>query len=98
MKQSPLLDFMSSAFPIEPGEDERTNPGIFGKALANWLAEQLRAQGTAAQTIIAEDFGWCIPIESEPHRLYVACASTEDEQDHWGAFVFAEGGLQRRMF
>jgi hypothetical protein len=103
MKQSPFLDFMSSAFPIEPGEDERTNPGIFGKALANWIAEQLRTQGTAVRTIIAEDFGWCIPIEPEPHKperhkLYVACANTEDEQDHWSAFVFAEGGLQRRMF
>jgi hypothetical protein len=98
MKQSTLLEFTSSAFAIEAGEDEHTNPGIFGKALANWLTQQLRAQGTVAGDIIAEDFGWCIPVESEPHRLYVACASTEDEQDRWGVFAFVEGGLRARAF
>jgi hypothetical protein len=47
MKQTPLLEFESSAFPVIPGEDDETNPGIYGKALAQWLAEQLReTQGT----------------------------------------------------
>ena len=45
MTQSPLLEFESSAFLVAPGEDEETNPGIYGKALAQWLAEQLRAAG-----------------------------------------------------
>jgi hypothetical protein len=98
VKQSPLLEFTSSAFAVEPGEDEHTNPGIFGKALASWIAQQLRAQGTAAGKIVAEDFGWCVPIESKPHRLYVACASIDDEQDHWGVFAFVEGGLLTRAF
>lgn len=31
MKQSPILTFRSSAFPPEEGEDEATNPGIFGR-------------------------------------------------------------------
>ena len=48
MKQSPLLEFESSAFTVIPGEDESTNPGIYGKALAEWLADQLRAAGLPA--------------------------------------------------
>jgi hypothetical protein len=32
MKQSPLLEFESSTFAIVPGEDQQTNPGIYGKA------------------------------------------------------------------
>jgi len=96
MKQSPLLEFESSAFAIGPGEDEQTNPGIYGKALAQWLAEQLCAAGFAAGEAIAEDFGWCVPVESQPHSLYVACANAE-EPDHWRVFVFAEGGVVARI-
>jgi len=48
MKQSALLEFESSAFAVIPGEDEHTNPGVYGKALAQWLAEQLRTRGVSA--------------------------------------------------
>ena len=96
MKQSPLLEFESSAFPVAEGEDQQTNPGIYGKALAQWLAEQLRAAGVPAGEVIAEDFGWCVPVESKPHSLYVACASADD-RDQWRVFVFAEGGVMARL-
>jgi len=96
MKQSPLLEFESSAFAVLPGEDEETNPGIYGKALAQWLAEQLRGAGLPAGDVIAEDFGWCVPVESKPHSLYVACASTE-KPNHWRLFAFAEGGVMARL-
>jgi hypothetical protein len=69
VKQSPLLTFESPAFAVAPGEDEETNPGIFGKALAQWLAGQLRDAGFATGEVIAEDFGWCVPVESKPHAL-----------------------------
>lgn len=98
MRQSPLLEFESSAFVVEPGEDADTNPGIYGKALARWLTEQLRAQGVPAGDSIAEDFGWCVPIASRPHRLYVACANADDRTDLWRVFAFAEGGLMSRLF
>jgi hypothetical protein len=90
MKQSALLEFESSAFAVIPGEDEHTNPGVYGKALAQWLTEQLRKRGVAAGDVIAEDFGWCVPVESKPHNLYVACASTAEEKNHWRVFAFAK--------
>jgi hypothetical protein len=96
MKQSPLLEFESSAFPVSSGEDEQTNPRIYGKALAEWLAERLRAAGFPAGDVIAEDFGWCVPVESKPHSLYVACASAETP-DQWRVFAFAEGGVMARL-
>jgi hypothetical protein len=97
MKQSPLLEFESSAFAVMAGEDEATNPGIYGKALAEWLANQLRTAGFPAGRIIAEDFGWCVPVETSPHQLYVACTSAEDAPNHWRVFAFAEGGLAARL-
>jgi len=97
MKQSPLLEFESSAFEVTPGEDAATNPGIYGKALADWLAEQLRAAGFSVGDVIAEDFGWCVPVQSRPHSLYIACASTAEKPDQWRVFAFAEGGIMARL-
>jgi hypothetical protein len=97
MKQSPLLVFESAAFAVIPGEDEQTNPGIVGKSLALWLAEQLRLAGFSAGEIIAEDFGWCIPVDANSHSLYVACAGTREKQDQWRVFAFAEGGMIARL-
>ena len=96
--QSPILEFESSAFPVTAGEDGATNPGIHGKALAQWLGEQLRATGLPAGDVIAEDFGWCVPVSSQPHALYVACASGDDAPNHWRVFTFAEGGVMARLF
>jgi hypothetical protein len=97
MRQSALLEFESSAFAVTPGEDEDTNPGIYGKALAQWLAAQLSGAGFSTGDVIAEDFGWCVPVESQPHSLYVACASTGEKPDQWRVFVFAEGGVMTRL-
>jgi hypothetical protein len=98
MTQSPLLEFESSAFAIETGEDENTNPGVYGKALAHWLSEQLLARGRSAKAPIAEDFGWCIPVESSPQTLYAACANAAERANGWRVFVFAEGALLARLF
>ena len=95
MNQSPLLQFESEAFADPPGADAETNPGIFGKSLANWLSQQLKAQGSTPGEVIAEDFGWCVPL---PQNLYVACSSGEEAPNQWQVFVFAEAGFLSRLF
>jgi hypothetical protein len=55
VKEGPLLRFESSAFAVTPGEDQETNPGIFGRALASWVSEQLIGEGFNAGSVIAED-------------------------------------------
>jgi hypothetical protein len=97
MKQSALLRFESSAFAITPGEDKETNPGIYGKALAQWLSQQLAARGVKVTRLIPEDFGWCIGVDSSPHASFVACANTPGCETEWGVIVFAEGGFLARM-
>jgi hypothetical protein len=91
MLQSPLLLFESSVFPITPDEDRETNPGIYGKALAGWLARELHGAGFAAGSVFAEDYGWCVPIASSARAMHVVCANGERPHD-WQVFVFAEGG------
>jgi hypothetical protein len=97
MKDTPMLLFESSSFPIVPGEDEETNPGIYGKALAEWLTGQVRSAGYSPGAIIAEDFGWCIPIASEGCSVYVVCASTDETASEWRVFAFGERGLIARL-
>jgi hypothetical protein len=97
MKQSPLLEFESSAFAVAPREDEETNPGVCGRALAEWLGAQLRTVGFQAGEVFAEDFGWCVPVASKPYSLYVACASAGGQPDQWQVFAFTEGGVMARL-
>jgi hypothetical protein len=84
--------FESSQFPPESGEDEETNPGIHGKALAAWLSEQLIQRGYRIKRTIAEDFGRLIQLEDPHFHLYVACASTNDTAKEWIVHSFAEFG------
>jgi hypothetical protein len=95
--KSPMLVFDCAAFAIVPGEDEETNEGIYGKSLAEWLAGKLRSAGVPVGDVIAEDFGWCIHVDSEAHSLYVACSGEAEEPEQWRVFVFAEGGLFARL-
>ena len=98
--QSPMLHFESSAFGTDPCETEHTNPDVYGRSLAEWVGARLRERGLPAEPVIAEDFGWCVPVRLEPHAVYVACASEEEMQGswRWQLFVFAEGGLLQRLF
>ena len=92
MKTPVQLTFESSEFPPEAGEDEETNPGIYGKVLAAWLSQQLSGRGYRIKGTIAEDFGRLIQLEDPHFRLYVACSSTDDTATEWIVHSFAEFG------
>ena len=66
--------FKSEYFKIEPGEDEETNPGCYGKHLAHWLNDHLRERGYASE-VIPEDWGWCVMCKTQPFSLWVGCGS-----------------------
>jgi hypothetical protein len=53
---------------------------------------QLRLAGVVAEDVIAEDFGWCVPVKSPP-----SCANDEGA-DHWQIFTFVERRLMDRIF
>lgn len=91
------VTFKSNYFPIEPGEDEDINPGVFGKALATWIAGRLRERGVAVEKMIEEDFGRLVLIQRKPLMLWVGCANVEDTVTEWQLFIVAEGGLFNRL-
>ena len=92
---SPVLMFQSSRFRIVQDEDEQTNPGVFGRDLAEWMAHELPTHGYhALGDVIPEDFAWCVPVAAEDCELYVACVSADEG---WQAYVFADCGLMERL-
>jgi hypothetical protein len=87
------ISFTSSHFPVEPGEDEDINPGIYGKALAQYLASKLKERGVEVEGIVEEDFARLVMLHRRPFRLWVACANDEGSTTNWQLFLSAEIGL-----
>jgi hypothetical protein len=95
---SPMVSFDSTAFPVAEGEDAETNPGIFGKAFAEWLSARLNERGVKANPPFAEDWGWCVELANQRHRTGLACASEDNSRTTWRVYAFVEprlfGGLR----
>jgi len=94
----PQIWALTSFFRVEPGEDEQTNPGCYGRAFAAWLAEKLKARGESVYEVLAEDWGWCIVLARSPYLLWIGCNNRSGRTDQWGAFVVAELGIVQRLF
>jgi hypothetical protein len=97
MDSSPHLIFKSDGFAPVLGEDEETNPGIFGKALVEWLAEALAARGYAIDRTLPEDFGRLVQLKEPSFSLYVAASSTDETATEWRVLCFAEAELLARL-
>jgi hypothetical protein len=94
----------STEFQPVPGEDEETNPGVFGKAFATWLAQRMRETGEPVVEVIAEDWGWCVIVQYRPYLLFIACRCGVGDHpfnpkiEEWAASAVAEPGLLQRLF
>ncbi len=91
------VSFTSSHFAIEPGEDEDINPGIYGKALAQYVAAQLPECGMPVEGVIEEDFARLVVVHRKPFRLWVGCANEEGSTTNWQLLLSAELGLLGRL-
>lgn len=103
--------FKSDLFEVEPGEDEETNPRLYGRQLANWLRGQFIEKGYEVEEIIPEDWGWCVMCQREPFWLWVGCSSIVDYENSrpddplptkqelsWCCFATAEVPFFKRIF
>ena len=96
MKQ---LWFTSEEFKPLPGEEEKTNPGRFGEALAYWVKAELSREGyNIEEKPIPEDWGWIIMLHRKPFSLWVGCGNEDGNITRWCLFVEAEQGLLHKLF
>jgi hypothetical protein len=92
------LDFRSTAFPAQPGEEEQINPGRWGRALANFLRTELNARGLTGGEPYAEDWGWAVPIENADYALWVGCGNLDGEPDGFLCFIEPSRPAIRKLF
>ncbi|MEQ1883549.1 MAG: hypothetical protein ABL967_00685 [Bryobacteraceae bacterium] len=79
--------FRSDLFPPYPGEEEEVNPGLWGKRLAEFLAEKLRTRGFASDEPFAEDWGWTVPIVNAEFPLWIGCGHQDGDADQFLCFI-----------
>jgi len=89
------VEFRSDRFPAYEGEEELVNPGVWGKRLAEFLRDGLRAEGFEAEEPIAEDWGWVLPIVNNQFRLWVGCG--HQYGDVYLCFIVPHTPLVRRF-
>ncbi len=93
------LWFSSDEFSPLPGEEEKTNPGRYGEALACWLKAKLADEGyLVEEEPIPEDWGWVVMLHKKPYSLWVGFGNEEGSTTRWGIFVEAEIGIFRKLF
>jgi hypothetical protein len=76
-----LVEFRSDAFPPYDGEEETINPGVYGRRLAEFLANGLKAKGFEPLKPIAEDWGWILPIRNDNFRMWIGCGTRGRRND-----------------
>lgn len=73
--------FTSTRFAIDPTEDEETNPGRYGKAVALWLGDTLDKLGYQTD-VFPEDWGWRVLCDfTDDYQLFIGCGNVDGNVD-----------------
>jgi hypothetical protein len=93
-----MVAFRSNKFPPYEGEEEQINPGLWGRRLAEYLVEKLSEKGIKTEAMIAEDWGWYIPITNELFRLGICCGHQNGDADEFLCFTDPDRPVVKRFF
>lgn len=92
------LWFETSKFKPWLGEEDKTNPGRIGAALADWVREKLIVRGhSVSEDPISEDWGWLVMVQRKPYRLWVGCGNEDGSATRWSVFVEAEPSIFQKI-
>lgn len=81
------VEFRSAKFPAYDGEEEQVNPDLWGKRLAEYLSQGLRAAGVQTGEIYAEDWGWGIPLPHDAFPMWIGCGRYQEYPDGYLVFI-----------
>ena len=107
----PFIRVASRKFPILPGEaEELVNEGMYGKALAEYLVDNLGERGYEPSDCCCEDWGWWIGLSGFSFLfgiciygresgggdldLYVTDGATQGWRWSWQKFRFVDNGAR----
>jgi len=92
------VEFRSDKFPPYEGEEEQINPHLWGKRLAEYLEQRLKAEGIDAGDMIPEDWGWCLPIKNNAFPVWIGCGHYQEYPNGYLCFVEPSKPIIRRLF
>ena len=81
------VEFRSDRFPADPDESEIVNPGLWGRRLALFLRDGLRARGFHVDEPFPEDWGWALRVERQPFRMWIGCGHYQEYPDGYLCFI-----------
>ena len=81
------VEFRSDRFPAHDGEEKQINPGLWGKRLAEFLRDNLRNEGFETEEVIAEDWGWVVPVANDQFSLWIGCGHYQQYPDGFHCFI-----------
>ena len=90
--------FRSSKFPPYEGEEEQINPGLWGKRLAEYLIQKLAERGIETEEMVAEDWGWYVPVRNEGFRLALCCGHQNGDDDEFLCFTNPSTPVVKKFF
>ncbi len=92
------VEFRSGLFPAHESEEHEVNPDRWGKRLAEFLRDRLRAEGFETEEPIAEDWGWVVPIANDRFPLAIECGNYDEYPDGFLCFIEPHKPVIRRLF
>jgi len=92
------VTFRSNMFPPYAGEEAQINPGLWGRRLAEYLVDRLTAMGIETHEIIAEDWGWYIPVKNDSFRIAICCGHQHGDDDEFLCFTDPATPVVRKLF
>jgi hypothetical protein len=92
------VEFRSSKFPPYEGEEEQINPGLWGKRLAEYLVQKLAERGIVTEEMVAEDWGWYVPVRNEGFRLALCCGHQNGDDDEFLCFTDPSTPIVKKLF
>lgn len=81
------VEFRSSSFPPYEGEEEEINPGLWGRRLAEYLAQKLAKRGIVTETFAIEDWGCYLPVKIDGVSLALRCGHQNGDDDQFLVFT-----------
>jgi hypothetical protein len=92
------VEFRSSKFPPYEGEEEDINPGLWGRRLAEYLVQKLAEQGIETEEMVAEDWGWYLPVRNDGFPLALCCGHQNGDDDQFMCFTDPSTPIVKKLF
>jgi len=92
------VEFRSDKFPPYEGEGDEINPDLWGRRLGEYLKEKLIGYGIETGDLIAEDWGWCLPVKNKTFSMWIGCGHYQEYPNGYLCFVEPSKPTIRRLF